>query len=72
MHIYYNLNPDQNLVGDCVVRAIGKLTDMDWDTTYLKICIQGLLMHELQMMMDESTSARDKAIIQKALDELRK
>ena len=47
MHIYYNLNPDQNLVGDCVVRAIGKLTDMDWDTTYLKICIQGLLMHDM-------------------------
>lgn len=47
MHIYYNLNPDQNLVGDCVVRAIGRLTSKDWDTTYLKICMQGLIMHDM-------------------------
>ena len=47
MHIYYNLNPDQNLVGDCVVRAIGILTGKDWDTTYIKICMQGLLMHDM-------------------------
>jgi len=47
MHIYYNLNPDQNLVGDCVVRAIGTLTGENWDSTYLKICIQGLLMHDM-------------------------
>lgn len=47
MHIYYNLNPDQNLVGDCVVRAIGKITGMDWEYVYLKICMQGLLMHDM-------------------------
>ena len=47
MHIYYNLNPDQNLVGDCVVRAIGILTRKDWDTTYIKICMQGLIMHDM-------------------------
>ena len=118
MYVYYNLNPDKNIVGDCGVRAIGLLTNQDWDTTYLRIVIQGLLMHnmpssnavwggrysygngnmnghmggnnysydngysrmsptdkmmtELQMMMDESTSSRDKAIIQRALDELKK
>ncbi len=47
MHIYYNANPDHNLVGDCVVRAISRLTGMDWEFIYLKICMQGLLMHDM-------------------------
>lgn len=47
MYVYYNLNPDKNIVGDCVIRAIGLLTNQDWDTTYLRIVIQGLLMHNM-------------------------
>ena len=34
MYKYYNPNPEHKLVGDCVVRAISKLTNSDWDTTY--------------------------------------
>ncbi len=33
MFVYFNPNPDKRLVGDCVIRAICKLTDQDWDTT---------------------------------------
>lgn len=47
MYVYYNLNPDQNLVGDCVVRAIGLISKQDWESTYLRIVIQGLLMHNM-------------------------
>jgi len=34
MFVYFNPNPDKRLVGDCVVRAICKLTDQDWDTIF--------------------------------------
>ena len=43
-----------------------------YDNGYSRMSSSDKMMSELQMMMDESTSARDKAIIQKALDELRK
>ena len=38
---YFNPNPRQNLVGDCVIRAIAKATNQDWDTTYLDIVVEG-------------------------------
>ena len=38
---FYNPNPKNKFVGDCVIRAISKIEDMDWDTTYLKICFYG-------------------------------
>lgn len=47
MFVYFNPNPDKRLVGDCVVRAICKLTDQDWDTTYLEVCACGLMLHNM-------------------------
>lgn len=47
MFIFYNPNPEHQLVGDCVIRAVSKLTNQDWETTYLKICLQGALMHDM-------------------------
>lgn len=38
---YYNPNPSRNLVGDCVIRAISKLTGKSWDDVYLGIAMQG-------------------------------
>ena len=38
MYKFYNPNPKNKFVGDCVIRAISKIENMDWDTTYLKIC----------------------------------
>lgn len=43
-----------------------------YDNGYSRMSSTDKMMDELQMMMDESTSARDKAIIQRALDELKK
>lgn len=45
--IFANPNPSCNLTGDCVIRAVSILTDQDWEKTYLDICIQGLLMHDM-------------------------
>ena len=41
MYKFYNPNPKNKFVGDCVIRAICKLEDSDWDTIYLKICFYG-------------------------------
>lgn len=43
-----------------------------YDDGYSRMSSSDKMMNELQMMMDESSSARDKAIIQRALDELKK
>lgn len=45
--IYYNPNPIQNIVGDCVIRGIAVLTQMDWDTVYMDISMKGLLMKDM-------------------------
>ena len=43
----YNPNPYGKNVGDCTVRAIARVLDVDWDTAYLGICIQGLMMKDM-------------------------
>ena len=43
-----------------------------YDSGYSRMSSSDKMMNELQMMMDESSSARDKAIIQRAMDELKK
>lgn len=43
----YNPNPVRNLVGDCVIRAVAKLTDQSWDETYLDITLQGYMMKDM-------------------------
>lgn len=45
--IYYNPNPNKAVVGDCVIRAISKLFDEDWDTTYARISLQGFKMKDM-------------------------
>lgn len=47
MYISYNPNPQANYVGDCVIRAIAKVTNQDWDTTYLDVCIQGFIVKDM-------------------------
>lgn len=43
----YNPNPVRNLVGDCAIRAVAKLTDQSWDETYLDITLQGFMMKDM-------------------------
>lgn len=45
--IYYNPNPQNNLVGDCVIRAISKVTNQDWEKVYTDICLQGYMMKDM-------------------------
>ena len=47
MYIEYNSNPENKLVGDCVIRAISKVTNQDWERTYMEVCVQGFMMHDM-------------------------
>lgn len=46
-YIYYNPNPLNLSVGDCTIRAISKLIDKDWETTYLELLVQGYMMKDM-------------------------
>ena len=47
MFKFYNPNPSKNLVGDCVIRAISKVTNKDWKQTYIGIGLQGYIMDDM-------------------------
>ncbi len=47
MFVFFNPNPRGILVGDCVIRAISKLTNKSWEETYLEIAIQGFMMKDI-------------------------
>lgn len=47
MYYNYNPNPAGSLVGDCVIRAIAKVTNQDWEETYLDVCLQGFAMRDM-------------------------
>lgn len=47
MYKEYNPNPLNRRVGDCTIRAISKVTDQNWETTYSAIAIQGLLLCDM-------------------------
>lgn len=42
MFVYYNPNPRHRSTSDCVVRAITKLMDEDWDTVFIKLSVAAL------------------------------
>lgn len=46
-YIFYNPNPAHQIVGDCVIRAISKLTNQEWEDVYSDITIQGFVMHDM-------------------------
>lgn len=47
MYVEYNPNPDKNDVGDCVIRALSKVTNQDWDTTYLDMAVLGFFIKNM-------------------------
>lgn len=47
MFIFCNPNPENNLVGDCVIRAITIATQSDWDSVYTNVCVQGYTMKDM-------------------------
>ena len=44
---YYNPNPAGQRVGDCVIRAISKLTGQDWEQTYIGVAVQGYISYDM-------------------------
>ena len=47
MFHYYNPNPNNRFHEDCVVRAICKLEDREWDSVYLDLCYQGYIEKDM-------------------------
>lgn len=47
MWIPYNPNPHGKRVGDCVVRAITKLTGKTWEQVYAGIVVEGFLYGDM-------------------------
>lgn len=47
MYVRYNPNPNASLVGDCVVRAVSAVTNQDWDSSYINLCMQGFMMGDM-------------------------
>ena len=44
---YYNANPNNNHVADCVVRAISTALNQSWEQTYSELCMLGLEMYSM-------------------------
>ena len=44
---YYNPNPLGLSVGDCTIRAISKVIERDWKSTYLCLIVQGYQMYDM-------------------------
>ena len=51
-YMRYNPNPSRKLVGDCVIRAVAKSLDKEWEDVYLDIVMLGLLMHDMPSSND--------------------
>lgn len=47
MFEYYNPNPMNKRVGDCVIRAVAKALNWAWEDAYTALCLQGYVMSDL-------------------------
>ena len=47
MYKIYNPNPYGSRVGDCVVRAVSKVTGQSWSDVYMDLCITGLTVGDM-------------------------
>lgn len=45
--IFANPNPQKNLVGDCVVRAIALVTNQSWDDTFLDLMVHSYMLKDM-------------------------
>lgn len=43
----YNPNPANKRAGDCVIRAITKILDIDWEEAYLGVALQGFVEKDM-------------------------
>ena len=47
MYRYYNPNPRMKRVGDCVIRAISRITGEGWDEVYAGVTLMGYEMKDM-------------------------
>ena len=47
MWIQFNPNPTGRSVGDCAVRAVAKALDIEWESAYVLICVNGFAMGDM-------------------------
>lgn len=47
MYIEWNPSPLGAHVGDCSVRAISKVLDIDWATAYTMLCVRGFDLYDM-------------------------
>ncbi len=47
MWIEYNKNPTGRQVGDCSVRAVSVALDVDWETAYVMMAVNGFSMGDM-------------------------
>lgn len=48
MYVYFNPNPNGNTrASDCVVRAISKLENLNWEETYFALMLKGYEMADM-------------------------
>lgn len=47
MFVFCNPNPEKNLVGDCVIRAISIALNQDWQTTFLGVTVKGFELYDM-------------------------
>lgn len=47
MYVEFNPNPVGRSVGDCSVRAVAKALNIDWESAYAMIALNGFLMGDM-------------------------
>ena len=47
MFIKYNPNPAHKRTGDCIIRAITKVTGKTWEQVFVELAIQGFTMYAM-------------------------
>lgn len=47
MYVHYNPNPTMKNREDCVIRAITKTLELDWDTAYIQLMAKGFEVKEM-------------------------
>lgn len=69
--IYYNPNPLEKRTGDCVIRALTKLLDMDWDTVFIDLFTKSFAMKDmmdLEMKARNAQTERERNSIMETID----
>lgn len=46
-YVYYNPNPENKIVGDCVIRALTVMFNDSWENIYADLTMVGLFMHDM-------------------------